>query len=196
MPATSILPHTTPGQVRSLERQLRQAQQSLDIDSGAIEVFEGLLRQRDVDKELYRGLGLRSLEVGLKIRLLETEVGGKTLEVDRRQLSYVMDVFMSEYIHRQNLHMAILAIEVARAPMRKYTTPATNEGTATGQLLHRGVYPLPPPPLFCTLLRFTTKVSRMDQKEQRAVAHLKERLYKERGALEVRQKTVSIEITT
>lgn len=43
-------------------------------------MLEDILRQRDTDKQLHRGLGLKSLEVGLKMRLLETDVGGKTLE--------------------------------------------------------------------------------------------------------------------
>lgn len=44
-------------------------------------MLEDILRRRDTDNELYRALGLKSLEVGLKIRMLETEAGGKTVEV-------------------------------------------------------------------------------------------------------------------
>lgn len=44
-------------------------------------MLEALLRQRDTDNELYHSLGLKSLEIGLKIRLLETDTGGKTVEV-------------------------------------------------------------------------------------------------------------------
>lgn len=68
-------------QVRYLERQLELAQQSSVVEGGAIEVLEGLLRQRDTDKQLVHGLGLKSLEIGLKIGLLETDAGGKTVEV-------------------------------------------------------------------------------------------------------------------
>lgn len=68
-------------QVRYLERQLELAQQSSVVEGGAIEVLEGILRQRDTDKQLIHGLGLKSLEIGLKIGLLETNAGGKTVEV-------------------------------------------------------------------------------------------------------------------
>ncbi|CAM9668361.1 unnamed protein product, partial [Ectocarpus fasciculatus] len=104
-------------QVRYLERQLELAQQSSVVEGGAIEVLEGLLRQRDTDKQLVHGLGLKSLEIGLKIGLLETDAGGKTVEV-----------------------------------------------------------------------------SRMGQKEQQAVAHLKGRLVKERGIVDARRKTVAAEL--
>ena len=36
-------------------------------------MLEGLLRQRDIDKKLSHGLGMKSLEIGLKIRLLEDQ---------------------------------------------------------------------------------------------------------------------------
>lgn len=68
-------------QIEFLDRQLQLAEESSRIEGGAIEVLENLLRERDIDKELFHALGLKSLEVGLKIRLLETDVGGKTLEV-------------------------------------------------------------------------------------------------------------------
>lgn len=51
------------------------------MEGGAIEVLEGLLQQRDTDSQLCHSLGLKSLEIGLKIRLLETDAGGKTVEV-------------------------------------------------------------------------------------------------------------------
>ncbi|CAM9945558.1 unnamed protein product, partial [Ectocarpus sp. 13 AM-2016] len=104
-------------QVRYLERQLELAQQSSNVEGGAIEVLEGLLRERDTDKQLVHGLGLKSLEIGLKIGLLETDAGGKTVEV-----------------------------------------------------------------------------SRMGQKEQQAVAHLRGRLVKERGIVDARRKTVEAEL--
>lgn len=68
-------------QVRFLEQQLCLAQESADVEGGSIEVLEGLLRQRDTDTELCRGMGLKSLEIGLKISLLETDTGGQTVEV-------------------------------------------------------------------------------------------------------------------
>lgn len=68
-------------QVRYLERQLEFAQQSSEVEGGAIEVLEGILRKRDTDKQLCHSLGLKSLEIGLKIRMLETDAGGKTVEV-------------------------------------------------------------------------------------------------------------------
>lgn len=70
-----------PTQIEFLDRQLQLAEESSRIEGGAIEVLENLLRGRDIDKELFHALGLKSLEVGLKIRLLETDVGGKSLEV-------------------------------------------------------------------------------------------------------------------
>lgn len=62
-------------------------QQSSDVEGGAIEVLEDILRERDTDKQLYHGLGLKSLEVGLKMRLLETDAGGKTLEASKNVTS-------------------------------------------------------------------------------------------------------------
>lgn len=73
----------SPLQVRYLERQLELAQQSSEVEGGAIEVLEGLLRKRDTDKQLYHSLGLKSMEISLKMRLLETDNGGKTVEVGR-----------------------------------------------------------------------------------------------------------------
>lgn len=46
-----------------------------------IEVLETILRQRDVDKELYHIISFKSLEVGLKIRLLDKDTDGKPVEV-------------------------------------------------------------------------------------------------------------------
>lgn len=37
--------------------------------------------KRDTDNQLCHSLGLKSLEIGLKIRMLETDAGGKTVEV-------------------------------------------------------------------------------------------------------------------
>eukprot|EP00752_Nemacystus_decipiens_P003048 g2825.t1 len=70
-------------QVRHLERQLELAHQSSEVQGGAIEVLEGILVKRDIDKQLCHSLGLKSLEIGLKIRMLETDAGGKTVEVSR-----------------------------------------------------------------------------------------------------------------
>lgn len=67
--------------MRYLERQLELAQQSSEVEGGAIEVLEGILQQRDTDRQLCHTLNLKSLEIGLKIRLLETDAGGKTVEV-------------------------------------------------------------------------------------------------------------------
>ena len=75
-------------QVRFLEQQLDIAQQSSGVEGGAIEVLEDILRQRDTDKQLHRGLGLKSLEVGLKMRLLQTDAGGKTLEASENATIY------------------------------------------------------------------------------------------------------------
>lgn len=75
-----------PTQTEFLDRQLQLAEESSRIEGGAIEVLENLLRERDIDKELFHALGLKSLEVGLKIRLLETDVGGKSLEVHKLSL--------------------------------------------------------------------------------------------------------------
>lgn len=44
-------------------------------------MLEGILLKRDTDKQLCHSLGLKSLEIGLKIRMLETDAGGKTVEV-------------------------------------------------------------------------------------------------------------------
>lgn len=44
-------------------------------------MLEGILLKRDTDKQLCHSLGLKSLELGLKIRMLETDAGGKTVEV-------------------------------------------------------------------------------------------------------------------
>lgn len=69
-------------QVRLLEKQLCLAQEASDVEGGTIEVLEGLLRKRDADKELCRALDLKSLEIGMKIKLLETDTGGNTVEVE------------------------------------------------------------------------------------------------------------------
>lgn len=74
-------------------------QQSSEVEGGAIEVLEDILRQRDTDKQLHRGLGLKSLEVGLKMRLLETDSGGKTLEARKKMLEPVFELLpLSTYI--------------------------------------------------------------------------------------------------
>lgn len=70
--------------MRHLEQQLCLALQPSDTEGSAIEVLESLLRQRDSDKELCLAVGLKSLEIGLKIRLMETETGGSTVEVRER----------------------------------------------------------------------------------------------------------------
>lgn len=69
------------------------------MEGGAIEVLEGLLRQRDIDKELYQSLRLKSLEIGLKIRLLQTDAGGRTVEVGSMYLAYCGDLLLDSAIN-------------------------------------------------------------------------------------------------
>lgn len=64
-----------------MRQQLDLAHRSSSVEGGAIEVLEDVLRQRDTDQELYRALSLKRLEVGLKIRLMESDSGKKTVEV-------------------------------------------------------------------------------------------------------------------
>lgn len=77
-----VTEHSIATQVRFLEKQLCLAQEASDVEGGAIEVLEGLLRKRDADRELCRALDLKSLEIGMKIKLLETDTGGNTVEVE------------------------------------------------------------------------------------------------------------------